>query len=237
MTRPRAFAFGAWDFVVGDDCRTVVGVVAGLGLTALAATRRNRERQPDPQDHQGNAELPSDRRPGESPGQSRADLGSGKHADREGDRPAQAVADRQRAGDKMGDAPGPRHEDGNEMRGGGGDVHRDAERADQQRDVDDAAADAEEAREEADPDAVGDAAADRDPVGIDRAAAVDEVAPSLTGRDRPLGVGATADHVVGGAGQHDGHDRVEGPDRDEADGGGAGDRAGQGGEGELGAGG
>jgi hypothetical protein len=28
---------GVWDFVVGDDWRTAVGVVAALGLTALIA--------------------------------------------------------------------------------------------------------------------------------------------------------------------------------------------------------
>ncbi len=38
MTR-RVRAFGAfvWDFVVGDDWRTAVGVVVALGVTAVAA--------------------------------------------------------------------------------------------------------------------------------------------------------------------------------------------------------
>jgi hypothetical protein len=37
MRRLSAFALGVWEFVVGDDWRTAVGVVAALGLTALAA--------------------------------------------------------------------------------------------------------------------------------------------------------------------------------------------------------
>jgi hypothetical protein len=32
-----AFLAGAWDFVVGDDWRTAVGVVLALALTALLA--------------------------------------------------------------------------------------------------------------------------------------------------------------------------------------------------------
>jgi hypothetical protein len=35
-----AFLLGAWEFVVGDDWRTAVGVVAALGLTALLADAR-----------------------------------------------------------------------------------------------------------------------------------------------------------------------------------------------------
>jgi hypothetical protein len=38
MTRLRAFALGAWDFIVGDDWRTAVGVVIALGITALVAS-------------------------------------------------------------------------------------------------------------------------------------------------------------------------------------------------------
>lgn len=37
MSRLEAFALGVWDFVVGDDWRTALGVVAALGLTALIA--------------------------------------------------------------------------------------------------------------------------------------------------------------------------------------------------------
>jgi hypothetical protein len=37
MTRVSALLRGVWDFVVGDDWRTAVGVVAALGLTALVA--------------------------------------------------------------------------------------------------------------------------------------------------------------------------------------------------------
>jgi len=33
----RSFGLFWWDFVVGDDWRLAVGVVAGLGVTALAA--------------------------------------------------------------------------------------------------------------------------------------------------------------------------------------------------------
>lgn len=33
----QATAVGIWDFVVGDDWRIAVGVVAALGLTALVA--------------------------------------------------------------------------------------------------------------------------------------------------------------------------------------------------------
>jgi hypothetical protein len=37
MNRVRAAALAVWEFVVGDDWRTAVGVVAALGLTALVA--------------------------------------------------------------------------------------------------------------------------------------------------------------------------------------------------------
>ncbi len=37
MSRVRAFCLGVWDFVVGDDWRTALGVVLALGLTALVA--------------------------------------------------------------------------------------------------------------------------------------------------------------------------------------------------------
>jgi len=37
MTRIRTVAQFAWDFVVGDDWRIAVSVVAALGLTALIA--------------------------------------------------------------------------------------------------------------------------------------------------------------------------------------------------------
>lgn len=37
MSRVRAFLLGVWDFVVGDDWRTALGVVLALGLTALVA--------------------------------------------------------------------------------------------------------------------------------------------------------------------------------------------------------
>lgn len=37
MSRIRALAAFAWDFVVGDDWRTAVGVVLALGLAAVAA--------------------------------------------------------------------------------------------------------------------------------------------------------------------------------------------------------
>lgn len=36
-SRLRAFALGVWQFVVGDDWRTAVGVVAALAATALIA--------------------------------------------------------------------------------------------------------------------------------------------------------------------------------------------------------
>jgi hypothetical protein len=37
MKRVRAFLLGVWEFVVGDDWRTALGVVLALGLTALLA--------------------------------------------------------------------------------------------------------------------------------------------------------------------------------------------------------
>jgi hydrogenase/urease accessory protein HupE len=37
MTRVEAFLAGLWEFVVGDDWRTALGVVIALGLTALIA--------------------------------------------------------------------------------------------------------------------------------------------------------------------------------------------------------
>ncbi len=38
MSVLRRAAFAVWDFVVGDDWRVAVGVVAAIGLTALVAT-------------------------------------------------------------------------------------------------------------------------------------------------------------------------------------------------------
>ncbi len=38
MTRLEALVRGAWDFVVGDDWLTALGVVLALGLTALLAS-------------------------------------------------------------------------------------------------------------------------------------------------------------------------------------------------------
>jgi hypothetical protein len=35
MRRIRAFGFFWWDFVVGDDWLTAVGVVLGIGVTAV----------------------------------------------------------------------------------------------------------------------------------------------------------------------------------------------------------
>ena len=37
ISRVRAFAAFVWDFVVGDDWRTAVGVVVALGVTAIVA--------------------------------------------------------------------------------------------------------------------------------------------------------------------------------------------------------
>jgi hypothetical protein len=37
MTRVEALLAGMWEFVVGDDWRTALGVVLALGLTALLA--------------------------------------------------------------------------------------------------------------------------------------------------------------------------------------------------------
>jgi hypothetical protein len=38
MNRLRSFLYGVWEFVVGDDWVTAVGVVLALSLTALLAT-------------------------------------------------------------------------------------------------------------------------------------------------------------------------------------------------------
>jgi hypothetical protein len=37
MTQLRAFLFGVWEFVVGDDWRTAIGVALAIALTALVA--------------------------------------------------------------------------------------------------------------------------------------------------------------------------------------------------------
>ena len=37
MTRLRAIALGVWDFIVGDDWVTALGVVVALGVTAIVA--------------------------------------------------------------------------------------------------------------------------------------------------------------------------------------------------------
>jgi hypothetical protein len=38
VTRLRALAYGVWEFVVGDDAWTALGVVLALSLTAAVAT-------------------------------------------------------------------------------------------------------------------------------------------------------------------------------------------------------
>jgi hypothetical protein len=38
MTRIRAFLLAIWEFVVGDDWRTAVGVALAIALTALIAS-------------------------------------------------------------------------------------------------------------------------------------------------------------------------------------------------------
>jgi hypothetical protein len=38
MTQMESLLAGVWEFVVGDDWRLALGVVFGLGLTALLAT-------------------------------------------------------------------------------------------------------------------------------------------------------------------------------------------------------
>jgi hypothetical protein len=37
VTRLRALALGVWDFIVGDDWVTAIGVVVALGVTAIVA--------------------------------------------------------------------------------------------------------------------------------------------------------------------------------------------------------
>ncbi len=37
MRRVTALLLGVWDFIVGDDWRTAIGVVLALGVTALVA--------------------------------------------------------------------------------------------------------------------------------------------------------------------------------------------------------
>ena len=37
MTRARTFALAVWEFIVGDDWRTAIGVALALSLTALIA--------------------------------------------------------------------------------------------------------------------------------------------------------------------------------------------------------
>jgi hypothetical protein len=38
MTRVKALLLAVWDFVVGDDWRTALGVALALGVTALVAS-------------------------------------------------------------------------------------------------------------------------------------------------------------------------------------------------------
>jgi hypothetical protein len=38
MSRVTAVLLGAWDFIVGDDWRVALGVVAAIAVTALVAT-------------------------------------------------------------------------------------------------------------------------------------------------------------------------------------------------------
>ena len=92
----------------------------------------------------------------------RPELRAGDNSHRERKRPAQSGPDVVAAVDEMGQGGGAAHEDQHEMRGCRGYVHGEAERPDEQRDVDHASTDAEEARDETDDDAQRDAASDRD---------------------------------------------------------------------------
>jgi hypothetical protein len=95
-----------------------------------------------------------------------------------------------------------------------------------QRHVDDAAADAEEAGEEADPGAVEGAAGERHAVAVDLAAGVDQLARGgRAARHRALGVRPQADHGDREDRQHGRHDQVEDPGRHQVDGERAEDRA------------
>jgi hypothetical protein len=38
MTRVRAFLLAVWEFIVGDDWRTAIGVALAIALTALIAS-------------------------------------------------------------------------------------------------------------------------------------------------------------------------------------------------------
>jgi hypothetical protein len=38
MTRVRAFLLAIWEFIVGDDWRTAIGVALAIALTALIAS-------------------------------------------------------------------------------------------------------------------------------------------------------------------------------------------------------
>lgn len=38
MRRARQWTLGVWDFIVGDDWRTALGVALALGLTAILAS-------------------------------------------------------------------------------------------------------------------------------------------------------------------------------------------------------
>ena len=154
-----------------------------------------------------------------------AQLCPGDDSDREGDRAAEAVVVKA-ADDEVGDRSGSGHDREHEMRGCRGDVGREAEGSDEQRDVDHAAADAQEAREEADSETVEGAAYDRDPVFVGLARSIDDHAQlEMTARfpERPALPG---DQPDGEGRENDAHDRVEDLPGDHAHQEGAADRAG-----------
>src|SRR5581483_6932009 len=98
------------------------------------------------------------------------------------------------------------------------------EAGDQDRDVEDAAADAEEARREADEDAVQRAARERHPVAPDAAVAVDELAQRAPAIVRALSAQRDPDR---GGGERDRNHRVERAARHVTDEHRAGDRPGE----------
>ena len=134
---------------------------------------------------------------------------TGDDTDGERERAADAVAVGEASGGGVGGCAASGDDREHEVRGCGCEVGREAERAHEEGDMDDASADAEEAGDEADDGAVGDSAAEWDIVVVGGAVAVREYSMGEVS-SWPSSASGLADQEPDGEGdEHDRHQEIE----------------------------
>ncbi len=183
------------------------------------------EREPHGHQHEAGRQQPLDRQRGHMGREARAYLRAGGYPHPQRHRAPQAVAQGVRALDGVRRHTGPAHHGEHEVRGGRCDVRGKAETGDEDRHVEDTAADAEEAGGEADTEAVERAARDRHPVAPLGTRPIDEHAQ--TPRAANVAPPAVTRDPERDAAERGGHDPVEGTPRHRPDEDGAADRAGE----------